>query len=281
MANDDGFLSRWSRRKVQARTGEALPSEAPAPEKPQAAGPPVATQTAPQAASVTAGLAGQTPSNRLPASLDAAGAQAGAADQPNDAQTAVSPGQQPEQAAAAAAQAPLPTMQDVMALTKESDYSAFVQPSVDPAVRNAAMKKLFSDPFFNEMDGLDIYIDDYSQPNPLPMSLARKLTSAKVLNLFETPEEKTARLAAEAAKEAKEAEAKQTQPANTALENTSSTQTEQAPVIVQSTGQEAEANAIHAPVQSATQPDLIVGGAPAPTPESDVRGSDASRPTTP
>ena len=30
------------------------------------------------------------------------------------------------------------------------------------------MKKLFSDPHFNVMDGLDTYIDDYGKPDPIP-----------------------------------------------------------------------------------------------------------------
>jgi hypothetical protein len=33
-------------------------------------------------------------------------------------------------------------------------------------VRNAALKKLFTDPHFNVMDGLDVYIDDYGKPDP-------------------------------------------------------------------------------------------------------------------
>ena len=35
-------------------------------------------------------------------------------------------------------------------------------------VRRAALKKLFSDPRFNVMDGLDVYIDDYSKTEPIP-----------------------------------------------------------------------------------------------------------------
>ena len=54
-----------------------------------------------------------------------------------------------------------------------------------PEVKNAAMKKLFADPRFNVMDGLDIYIDDYSKPDPMPDSVLRKLASAKFLSLFD------------------------------------------------------------------------------------------------
>jgi hypothetical protein len=46
-------------------------------------------------------------------------------------------------------------------------------------VRNAAVKKLFADPHFNVMDRLDIYIDDYSQPDPLPAAMLRQMVSAR------------------------------------------------------------------------------------------------------
>ena len=54
---------------------------------------------------------------------------------------------------------PLPTLADVAALTRDSDYTRFMASGVDSGVRNAAMKKLFSDPRFNVMEGLDVYID--------------------------------------------------------------------------------------------------------------------------
>jgi hypothetical protein len=60
---------------------------------------------------------------------------------------------------------------------------------VAPDVKNAAMKKLFADPHFNVMDRMDIYIDDYGLPDPLPLAMLRQMTSAKALNLFDdTPE---------------------------------------------------------------------------------------------
>ncbi|NCP55654.1 MAG: DUF3306 domain-containing protein, partial [Rhodoferax sp.] len=45
--------------------------------------------------------------------------------------------------------------------------------------------KLFADPHYNLMDGLDIYIDDYSIPSPLPAATLRQMASAKFLNLFD------------------------------------------------------------------------------------------------
>ncbi|MEK9804276.1 MAG: DUF3306 domain-containing protein, partial [Curvibacter sp.] len=44
------------------------------------------------------------------------------------------------------------------------------------------------------MDGLDIYIDDYNTPDPLPAPLLRKMASAQFLGLVE--EEKPAAAAA-------------------------------------------------------------------------------------
>lgn len=80
---------------------------------------------------------------------------------------------------------PMPTLQDVTNLSSESDFKPFVARDVAPEVRNAAMKKLFADPHYNVMDGLDIYVDDYSKPDPLPKALLRQMASAKFLNLFD------------------------------------------------------------------------------------------------
>jgi hypothetical protein len=74
---------------------------------------------------------------------------------------------------------------DAQALTSSSDFKAFVAHDVAPEVRNLAMKKLFADPHFNVMDGLDIYIGDYTQPDPLPEGMLRKMTSAHALGFFD------------------------------------------------------------------------------------------------
>jgi len=84
---------------------------------------------------------------------------------------------------AAAAPEPerLPTMDDVAQLTSESDFSAFVTRGVDAAVRRTALKKLFADPHFNAMDGLDVYIDDYTKPSPVTEAMLASLEHAKQL----------------------------------------------------------------------------------------------------
>ena len=89
---------------------------------------------------------------------------------------------------------PLPTLADTTALTIDSDFKPFMAKGVAPEVKNAAFKKLFADPHFNVMDRMDIYIDDYSIPSPLPESVLRQMASAKFLKLFdEEPEAPEAR----------------------------------------------------------------------------------------
>jgi hypothetical protein len=84
-------------------------------------------------------------------------------------------------AAAPAPELPPPTLEDVAALGHDADFSRFVKPGVDEAVRRSAMKKLFTDPHFNVMDGLDIYIGDYNTFEPLPAAMLAMLVHAKPL----------------------------------------------------------------------------------------------------
>ncbi len=83
------------------------------------------------------------------------------------------------------AEARAPTLDDVQALTPESDFKPFMARGVAPEVKNAAVKKLFADPHFNVMDRLDTYIDDYGQPDPIPAALLRQMASARFLKLFD------------------------------------------------------------------------------------------------
>lgn len=84
-----------------------------------------------------------------------------------------------------------PTLEDVVQLTKDSDYSQFVKTEVSDDVHHAAMKKLFSDPHYNVMDGLDIYIGDYSKEDPLPPGMLEKMVQSSMLGLFKKVEEVT------------------------------------------------------------------------------------------
>lgn len=100
------------------------------------------------------------------------------------------PVEAPAEEAAATPSPPPLTMDDVAQLTPESDYTRFVAPDVDSGVRNAAMKKLFTDPHYNVMDGLDIYIDDYGIADPIPESMLRQMVQSKALGLFDHEDEK-------------------------------------------------------------------------------------------
>lgn len=86
---------------------------------------------------------------------------------------------------AEAAVEPAPTLDDVAMLTAESDFRRFVGHDVDPTVKNAALKKLFTDPHYNVMDGLDTYIDDYGKPDPLPEGMLRQMVQSQFLGLFD------------------------------------------------------------------------------------------------
>ncbi|MES2941781.1 MAG: DUF3306 domain-containing protein [Pseudomonadota bacterium] len=89
----------------------------------------------------------------------------------------------------ARAEAPVLSLEDVRLLTKDSDFKPFMAQNVSSEVRNAAMKKLFADPHFNVMDGLDIYVDDYSKSDPIPEAMLRQMTSSKFLKLFDEEEQ--------------------------------------------------------------------------------------------
>lgn len=123
--DDSGFLSRWSRRKLQAGT-DAAPAAAPtapAPDKvvvePTAVPAPVLTPVGDQL--------------------------------------------------------PPPTLDDLQPLDHTADLTRFIAKGVDEGVRRAALRKLFADPQFNVMDGLDTYIDDYNTPSPVPPGLLARL----------------------------------------------------------------------------------------------------------
>ena len=96
---------------------------------------------------------------------------------------------------------PPPALPPVEQLTIESDFTGFFHPKVDENLRRAALKKLFSDPRFNVMDGLDVYIDDYSKPDPIPATMLAGLQQAQRILQWaqETKDEVAAKEAAKAA----------------------------------------------------------------------------------
>ena len=145
-----GFLGRWARRKSDALQGKPLDEPA-----------------APVQAMRPATAAAVSPVVPKPV---AAESQAGTPP----------PSEEPEK---------LLSLDDVKALTQESDFKPFMARNVGADVRNAAMKKLFTDPHYNVMDGLDIYIGDYSVADPIPQSMLRQMVGAKLLKIFDDDED--------------------------------------------------------------------------------------------
>jgi Protein of unknown function (DUF3306) len=89
-----------------------------------------------------------------------------------------------EQPAAKRADAagPPPKLPPLETLDINSDFKGFLHPKVDAKLRHAALKKLFSDPRFNVMDGLDVYIGDYNKADPIPPEMLQQLV--QVQNMF-------------------------------------------------------------------------------------------------
>jgi len=150
----DSFLARWSQRKAKLRRGE-VPVDPP-----------------PAATALVQSVQAPLPTG---ASTSSGQAELGIV----------------RTEAAPTPTLPPPTLDDVAALDRESDFRRFVAADASPEVKNAAMRKLFSDPRFNVMDGLDTYIDDYGKPDPIPASMLRQMVQSQALGLF-AQEEKAA-----------------------------------------------------------------------------------------
>jgi hypothetical protein len=99
----------------------------------------------------------------------------------------------------AAARTPPPELPPVEKLTFDSDYRAFFHPKVSEDTRRAALKKLFSDPSFNIMDRLDVYIDDYSKTEPIPPAMLAGLRQAQ--NILQWAKEDKEKLAEQEARQ--------------------------------------------------------------------------------
>lgn len=80
-------------------------------------------------------------------------------------------------------------------LTPDSDFRAFFQPEVDESLKRAALKKLFQDPHFNVLDGLDPFIEDFNRCEPIPEAMLAGLKQAQ--KLYEWARERELGAAAE------------------------------------------------------------------------------------
>jgi hypothetical protein len=102
--------------------------------------------------------------------------------------------------AAPAVEVPEKPLPPVEQLSFESDFTAFMQSKVvEEGVKRAALKKLFADPRFNVMDGLDTYIDDYSIEDPISPELLEQLQHARRTLFGPEPEKPEVNAEADAA----------------------------------------------------------------------------------
>ena len=76
---------------------------------------------------------------------------------------------------APAAETPMPVLPPLEALNPDSDFSPFMDKRVDDRLRRLALKKLFSDPSLNIVDGLDDFAEDFNLLEDLPQEMVAKL----------------------------------------------------------------------------------------------------------
>ena len=88
---------------------------------------------------------------------------------------------------------PAPALPPVEDLTPESDFSGFMHPKVEDALRRVALKKLFSDPHFNLPDPFEAYSGDWTGGEPIPEEMLATLNQAQRLLFSEKKEEKEAK----------------------------------------------------------------------------------------
>ena len=89
-------------------------------------------------------------------------------------------------------ESPKPSLPPVDKLTPESDFTSFMHPKVEDALRRVALKKLFSDPHFNIPDPYEPYSRDFTVGDPIPPEMLATLKQAEQLLLGEKKEEEKA-----------------------------------------------------------------------------------------
>jgi hypothetical protein len=75
----------------------------------------------------------------------------------------------------------LPTEADLEAVSQGGEIRGFMNPQVSGELRNKAFKALFSQPQFNQMDFMDVYVDDYSVSKPLTAAMIDMMALGKQL----------------------------------------------------------------------------------------------------
>ena len=108
-------------------------------------------------------------------------------------------------------EAPAPSLPPLDKLTPESDYTGFMHPKVEDALRRVALKKLFNDPHFNTPDPFEPFSGDWNVGEPISEELLATLNQAKQ-HLFSEPKPEKPEEAKQQTAEAKEQAAKPDEP---------------------------------------------------------------------
>ena len=82
------------------------------------------------------------------------------------------------------AEAEAPPLPPAEQLTPESDFTGFMHPKVEDALRRVALKKLFSDPHFNTPDPFEPFSGDWTVAEPISEELMKTLNQART-HLFD------------------------------------------------------------------------------------------------
>ena len=91
------------------------------------------------------------------------------------------------------AETPAPNLPPIDKLTPESDFTGFMHPKVEDALRRVALKKLFSgDPHFNLPDPFEAYSGDWTGGEPIPDEMMATLNQARVHLFGDKKEEEQA-----------------------------------------------------------------------------------------
>ena len=74
---------------------------------------------------------------------------------------------------------PRPELPATDKLTPESDYTGFMHPKVEDALRRAALKKLFGDPHFNTPDPFEPFSGDWTGGGEITQEMLATLNQAR------------------------------------------------------------------------------------------------------
>lgn len=97
------------------------------------------------------------------------------------------------------AETPKPDLPPVEKLTSDSDFSGFMHPKVEDALRRVALKKLFAgDPHFNVPDPFEPFSGDWTLAAPIPDEMMKTLNQARTLLLSDEEKQALAKQEAEA-----------------------------------------------------------------------------------